>query len=151
MHVFLLTLYQWRSLLLKPSRPAELFSFFSPDLVSAECFTPCMFLVSSLVQIFIYLRQETRTLKTGEVFYGFVGGLSNFFCTFFLVAAAEKASLLENPMIYPVFSVVGIILTNAWGQKLYQESVNWRACQLSAFGLILGAVDWKAVAAAIGF
>jgi len=54
-------------------------------------------------------------------------------------------------VIFPIYSVVGIILTNFWGQKLYQEQVNWRACQLCAFGLIVGTVDWKAVAAAIGF
>ncbi len=150
-HVLLLSLYQWRGLLLNPNRPVDLFSFFSADQVNNECFAPFMFLVSGLVQLFIYLRTEKKELKAGEVIWGFTGGLTNLLCTFFLVAAAERAGPLENAVIFPIFSVVGIILTNAWGQKLYQEQVNWRACQLCAFGLIIGTVDWKAVAAAIGF
>lgn len=150
-HVLLLVLYQWRGMLLNPDRSPELFSFFSLDQVKSECFTPFMFLTSGLVQALIYLRSERRKPKSGEVLYGFAGGLSNLLVTFFLLAAAERASPLENAVIFPIFSVVGIILTNAWGQKLYQEQVNWRACQLCVFGLIVGTVNWKMVAAAIGF
>ncbi|MGB7978131.1 MAG: hypothetical protein WCF19_03095 [Chlamydiales bacterium] len=151
MHALLLALYQWRGFLLKPERPAGIFPFFSIDSVKSECFAPFMFLTSGLIQISIYFRSKTSKPKAGEIAYGFIGGLSNSLCTFFLLAAAEKASALEHAMIFPIFSVVGIILTNAWGQKLYQEQVNWRACQMCAFGLIVGTVDWKAVAAAIGF
>lgn len=150
-HVLLLALYQWRGLLLNPARPPEIFSFFSLDQMKSECFTPFMFLTSGLIQTGIYLSSERRKPKSGELFYGFAGGLTNLLVTFFLLAAAQAASPLENAVIFPIFSVVGIILTNAWGQKLYQEQVNWRACQLCAFGLIVGTVDWKAVAAAIGF
>jgi drug/metabolite transporter (DMT)-like permease len=151
LHVLLLSLYQWRGFLLKANRPIELFPFFPLEQMKSEWFTPCMFLTAALIQGFIYLTTEKRKPKSGEISYGFAGGLSNLLVTFCLLAAAQIASPVENAIIYPVFSVVGIILTNAWGQKLYQEQVNWRACQLSAFGLILGTVDWKAVAAAIGF
>lgn len=150
-HILLLVLYQWRGMLLNPARPADLFPFFSLDQIKSECFTPIMFLTSGIVQLAIYLRSEWRVPKSGEVLYGFAGGLFNLLVTFFLLAAAVKASPLENAVIFPIFSVVGIILTNAWGQKLYQEQVNWRACQLCAIGLIVGTVNWKAVAAAIGF
>jgi len=53
-------------------------------------------------------------------------------------------------VIYPIFSVVAIVLSKPLGQRLYQEKVNWRACQLCASGLVVGTVDWKAIAAAIG-
>lgn len=151
MHLLLLVLYQWRGMLLNPARPAEMFSYFSIEQIKSECFTPFMFLTSGIVQAFIYLRTEKRMPKSGEVLYGFAGGLSNLLNTFFLLAAVQYANPLENAVIFPVCSVMGIILTNAWGQKLYQEQVNWRACQLCAFGLIVGTVDWKTVAAAIGF
>lgn len=150
-HVLLLALYQWRGMLLSENRPEGVFSFFSLEKMANECFTPFMFFTSGIVQLIIYLRAENRMPMAGEVYYGFAGGLSNLLCTFCLLAAAVKAGPLENAVIFPVFSVIGIILTNAWGQALYQEQVNWRACQVCAFGLILGTVDWKGVAAAIGF
>lgn len=151
LHVLLLGLYQWRAMLMNLPHPEELVSFFTLEQIKSEWFTPFMFLSSAIVQIFIYLRSEKRIPKSGEIFYGVSGGIVNLLCTFFIIWATERASPLENAVIFPIYSVVGIILTNLWGQKLYQEQVNWRACQLCAFGLIVGTVDWKAVAAAIGF
>lgn len=148
-HTLLLALYQFRAMLLNPLRPDHLFSFLPLKLMESSCFIPFMFLASGILQTFVFIREERRKPKRGEIFYGFTGGLSNFLVTFFLLAAAGRASPLENAIIFPIFSVVGIILTNAWGQKFYQEQVNWRACQVCAFGLIIGTVDWKGVAAAI--
>ena len=150
-HILLLALYQWKGMLLSANRPEGVFPFFSPEKMQNECFTQFMFFTSGIVQLFVFLKGENRKPLPGEIYYGFAGGLSNFLVTLFLLLAAQKANPLENAVIFPIFSVVGIILTNAWGQKLYQEDVNWRACQLCAFGLILGTVDWKGVAAAIGF
>ncbi len=150
-HVFLLSLYQWRAMLANLSHPEEVVSFFTLEQVKNEWFTPFMFLASGIVQSLLYLRSEKRKPKIGEIYYGVAGGISNLFCTLFIIWAAEAASPLENAVIFPIYSVVGIILTNLWGQKLYGEQVNWRACQLCVFGLIIGTVDWKAVAAAIGF
>lgn len=150
-HIFLLGLYQWRALLLSETRSSELFAFFSKASLQSECFTPFIFLTAGILQGILFLYSEKRKPKAGELLYGFAGGFSNLLVTFLLLAAATRALPWENAVIFPIFSVVGIILTNAWGQKLYQEEVNWRACQLCAFGLIVGTVDWKAVAAAIGF
>jgi len=150
-HIFLLALYQGRAMLMNLPHPEEMLSFFTLEQIRSEWFTPCMFLASGMVQLLIYLRSGERSPKKGEILYGTVGGVSNLLCTFFILWATERAIPLENAVIFPLFSVVGIILTNVWGQALYQEQVNWRACQLSAFGLIVGTVDWKTVAAAIGF
>jgi multidrug transporter EmrE-like cation transporter len=141
LHVLLLSLYQWRSM-----QVGQLGS----EALKSEWFTPFMFFTSGLVQFGIYLRSSPSAPKRGEILYGTAGGLCNLLCTFFLLWATEMAGPLENAVIFPIFSVVGIILTNLWGEKLYQEQVNWRACQLSAFGLIIGTVDWKSVAAVIG-
>ncbi len=151
LHVLLLGLLQWRALLLNLPNPEELASFFTSEQIKSEWFMPFMYLVSAIVQLVIYLRTERRVPKAIEAFHGVCGGAANSLCTFFLIWATEAATPLENAVIFPVFSVVGIILSNLWGQKLYQEQVNWRACQLCAFGLIVGTVDWRAVAAAIGF
>lgn len=150
-HILLLGLYQWRAMVTHLPYAEKFFSFFTADAMKSEWFTPFMFLTSGLIQMAIYLPSAEKRPQIGEVVYGMAGGVCNLLCTFFLLWATERASPLENAVIFPIFSVVGIILTNAWGQKLYQEQVNWRACQLCAFGLIVGTVDWKGVAAAIGF
>lgn len=150
-NLLVLAIFQWRALLLNPARPKDLFPFFAMDLMKSECFIPFMFLTSGILWLWEFSRTEKRSFKRGEILYGLTGGISNFLSTVLLLAAAVVASPLENAIIYPLFSVIGIILTNAWGQKLYAEKVNWRACQLCAFGLIVGTVDWKTVAAAIGF
>jgi len=150
-HVLLLTLFQWRALLLNSPHPEQFASIFDSEKIRSEWFIPFMYLVSAIVQLGIYLRTEKRRPKVQEMFYGICGGTANSLCTFFLVWATERASSLEQAVIFPVFSVAGIVLSNLWGQKLYQEQVNWKACQVCAMGLIVGTVDWKAVAAAIGF
>jgi hypothetical protein len=150
-HMLLLSLYQWRAMLTNLPHPEQIASFFTAEQIKSEWFTPFMFLASGLVQLFVYLRSSRQILKAGEILYGMAGGASNLLCTFFIIWATERATPLENAVIFPIFSVMGIVLTNLWGERLYQEQVNWRACQLCVFGLFVGTVDWKAVAAAIGF
>lgn len=151
LHIALLFLYQYRGFLMSPTRPLELFAIFPKDLIQSECFVPCMFLSSSLLQLTLFFRKEKTPFQKGEIYYGVLGGLCNFLVTFFLLAAVQMASALEHAIIYPIFSVMGIILTNLWGQRFYQEQVNWRACQMCGLGLLVGTLDWQAVAAFIGF
>lgn len=144
LHICLLCLYQWRALLFKVHHP-----FFTAEQAQSEWFMPFMYLSAALVQLGIYLQAEKRKPQIKEAVYGLMGGAANLLCTFFLLWATQVATPFENAVIFPIFSVAGIILSNLWGQKLYQEQVNWRACQLCAFGLIVGTVDWKAIAAAL--
>lgn len=146
-HILILALYQGRAMLMNQARPEGFASFLSMGHAKSEWFTPFMFLSSGIIQLAIYFRVGRQKPKVKEIFFGIAGGLSNLLCTFFLIWATEKATPFENAVIFPIYSVIGIILTNLWGQKLYQEQVNWRACQISAFGLFIGTVDWKAVAA----
>ena len=132
-HILLLVLYQWRAMAMNTSMPE----------IDSEWFTPFMFLTSGLVQLVIYLRTVAKVPKKGEVVYGVLGGIANLLCTFFLIWSTEMAGPLENAVIFPIYSVVGIILTNVWGQRLYHEQVNWRACYLCVFGLVVGTVNWK--------
>lgn len=151
LHIFVLILFQWRALLLNHPNPQELFSFFTAEKIQSQWFMPFMFLSATFVQLFLFIYYEKRLPLRREVYCGLVGGAANGVCTYLMVWSTEVANPLESAIIFPVFSVAAIILSNLWGQKLYQEKVNWRACQLCAFGLILGTVDWKIVTAAIGF
>lgn len=151
LHTLMLVLFQWRALLLNAPHPEEIISLFSAEQIKSQWFMPFMFLSAGVIQLAIFIYSERRWPQKLEVFYGLFGGSANGMCTYFMIRSTEVALPLENAVIYPIFSVVTIVLSNLWGQKLYQEQVNWRACQVCAFGLVIGTVDWKAVAAAIGF
>lgn len=148
-HTLLLALYQWKGMLTNHPQP-EMISLFSKEAVQSDWFAPFMFLSCGLVQGLIYFRASIGSPRRVEVFYSMAGGMSSFLCTYFIMWATQVATPLENAVIFPIYSVIGIILTNLWGEKLYQEVVNWRACQICVFGLIVGTVNWKTVAAWIG-
>ncbi len=150
LHVLLLVLFQYRALLLNLSRPEELLSFFNSELIQSQWFTPAMFATASFIQIILFFSSEKRAPRRLEIYYGVLGGVMNGLCTYCMIRSTEIASPLENAVIFPIFSVMTIVLSNLWSQRLYQEKVNWRACQFCVFGLVIGTVDWKAVAAFIG-
>jgi peptidoglycan/LPS O-acetylase OafA/YrhL len=110
---------------------------------------PAMFFAAMLAQIAFFLSSERRWPRPLEMGYGLMGGAMNGLCTYCMLWSTEVAGPLENAVIFPVFSVMTILLSNLWSQKLYQEKVDWRACQFCAGGLVIGTVDWGAVAALI--
>lgn len=151
LHVALLTLFQWRAFLLKIPNMEEVVSFLTSEQIKSQWFLPFMFLGAALIQAVIYFSTEKRRFTSREVCCGVLGGAANSMGVFFLIYSTEIASPIENAVIFPIYSVATIILSNLWGQKLYDEKVNWKACQLCAFGLVIGTVDWNRVVNLIGF
>ena len=151
LHILVLILFQFRALLLNLPHPEELVSFFTAEQIKSQWFMPFMFLAAMVFQLILFVRHEKRLPRSKEISYGLLGGTMNGLCTYCMIWSTEVASPLENAVIFPIFSVTTIVLSNLWSQRLYQEQVNWRACQFCAFGLVVGTVDWKAVAAIIGF
>jgi hypothetical protein len=151
LHVLLLVLFQWRALLLNLPNPGELVSFFTSEQIKSQWFMPFMFLSAFALQVLFFMYYEKRWPTRLEAMYGLFGGVMNGLCTYCMIWSTEVAGPLENAVIYPIFSVMTIVLSNLWSQRLYQEKVDWRACQFCASGLVIGTVDWKAVAAFISF
>ncbi|MGE3954083.1 MAG: hypothetical protein AB7F31_02655 [Parachlamydiales bacterium] len=136
LHVLLLCLLHWRAMLIKGGT-------LLPE--SSQWFNPMIFVAATWMQVVIYLRQEKRRPLPSEVIYGVLGGITNGGCTFFLIVAPEVATPVQNAMIYPLFAVLVIVLSNLWSQALYRERVNWAATALCLGGVILGTVDWSAI------
>ena len=146
LHVLILAIYQWRAMLLHfPS------SLFSKEDIKSQWFMPMLYLGATIVELLIFFSSERRRVSLREWVYGCGAGVANCLCTFFLIQATELAKGLENAVIFPLFSIGTILISNLWGQHLYQEKVNWRACQICACGIIIGTVDWKIFSSAIGF
>lgn len=149
LHVCLLVIFQWRALLLNLPHPEELISWFTSEQIQSQWFMALMYGTAMICQAYVFFTQERRRLQAAEVTNGILGGAANGIGTFFLIWATEAASSLENAVIYPIFSVMIILFSNFWSQKVYQESVNWRACQVCALGLLIATVDWRGVLAAL--
>ena len=139
LHVLFLVMMQCRVLVLN-SKMASLAS----DLAS-PWFLFFIYLAAAFLQVATYLAKESRLPKSEECFYGLFGGVGNAMSTFFLIWATEAANVLERAVIFPIFSIAIIVICNIWGQRLYQERVHWKACQLCLLGLFIGTVDWNSL------
>lgn len=143
LHVVLLLIFQWRALLLRWPHPEEIASYFHSENIRSVWFMPMYYLGSALCLTATFLRGQRRWPLKQEWFSGCMGGVANALCTLFLIQSTELARGAENAIIFPIFSIGAIFFSNWWSQKIYQEKVHWRACQLSALGLFIGTVDWK--------
>jgi len=149
LHVLFLVFMQLRALVLTSGTFS--LSFFSSAQAGSEWFMPMIFLSAAFLQIYVFLRDEKRKPLIAEWAFGAIGGVANSTCTFFLIWATVAATPIERAMIFPIFSVMIIVICNLWGRYLYEENVNWRASQVCIAGLIIGTADWKIIAAALGF
>ena len=137
LHALLLVIYQWRAIVM--NYPSALIS---SEQVRSQWFMPTLYLGAAIVQMVIYLKNERRKLVLKEWLYGCGAGACNSLCTFFLIQATEVATGFQSAVIFPFFSIGTIIFSNLWGQHLYNEKVNWKACQVCALGILIGTVDW---------
>ena len=127
LHVLLLALFQFRAMLFNMESPETITSFFTSESIKSQWFTPFMFLFGVSVQLIIFSVSERRLPFRQEMSYGLLGGSMNGLCTYFMVWATEVASPLENAVIYPIFSVMSIALSNLWSERLYEEKINWES------------------------
>lgn len=146
MHVLFLILMQWRAMMINFPDNASFFRIVDSSQAINQWFMPMIYLSAATMQIVYFFFAEKRIPKKAEWSCGIFGGIANSMCTFFLIWSTEVATSLENAMIFPIFSVGIILLCNGWGQVIYEEKVNWKASQVCTLGLIIGTVDWKAVA-----
>jgi hypothetical protein len=148
LHVLFLVFLSWKALFMnypKVSGENGLFLSFDMDDAKNQWFMPMIFLAAFFIQALIYIVNERRWLKKGEVVYGILGGLANGIGTFFMIQATEVATSFEHAMIYPIFSVSIIVLCNIWGQWLYKEKVNWIATGVCLLGILIGTVNWSGI------
>ncbi|MGH2612548.1 MAG: hypothetical protein ACRDFB_05810 [Rhabdochlamydiaceae bacterium] len=143
LHVLFLVFLSWKALFMNYPGENGLFLSFDMDDARNQWFMPMIFFAAFLIQAFIYIVNEKRRLKTGEVVYGILGGVANGVGTFFMIRATEVATPVEHAMIYPIFSVSIIVLCNLWGQWLYREKVNWIATSVCLLGILLGTINWS--------
>lgn len=144
LHALYLVLMQWRALLIQSPHAEQTFSVSS---INAQCqwFIPATFFAAAIFQICHFFFSEKRLPLPKESLYGSLGGVANSLATFFLIWSTETANTVESAMLFPIFSVMIIVLCNIWGSKIYDEKVNWKAYHLCIGGILIGTVDWSVI------
>lgn len=150
LHALYLVIMQWRAMVIHNASAQSFYEIITSAQAQSQWFLPLTFFSAAVLQGVIFFSSERRMPQKGEWNFGVIGGIANSVCTLLLLWATEAASLVESAMLFPLFSVMIILLCNAWGQLLYQEKINWRACHLCIFGLIVGTVDWQSLRNVLG-
>lgn len=151
LHALYLIIMQWRAMIIYNSSAQGFFQIMTAEQAQSQWFLPLTFFSAAALQAIVFFTSERRMPIKGEWNFGAIGGIANSICTLFLLWATETATSWQSAMLFPIFSVMIIILCNAWGQLLYQEKVNWKACNLCVFGLIVGTVDWNNLSSLLSF
>ena len=92
------------------------------------------FLVALVLCLALMVKKGQRPGKA-EVFFGFVIGVPNYFCTKFLLRALEEVPAV---IVYPTFSVGTLLVVTLTGVLLFKERLGKR--QQLAIGIILAAL-----------
>lgn len=143
LHVAFLLFLQWKALFINPAISSHSFLIsFTPEDVKTEWFLPSVFLAIATIQTLLFLK-EGRKLEKGELKFGVLGGLFQGTGTFFLMRSLEVSSPTFQAMLFPIYSVVIIIVCNIWGVVRYKEKINWPANALCVLGILVGTINWK--------
>ncbi len=140
LHALFMIYLSWWAMVLTSSLPLGPLLPFHIETAHVHWFMPALFFIAALFQLGVYLTQEKSMIKGSEFIYGVFGGLANGMCAFFLVKAPQVASGWQNAMLFPLYSVSGIVFCNIWSQLVYKEKVNWKANTICIAGLIIGTV-----------
>jgi len=101
---------------------------------SAPLFLLCTFSTALILCTCLMLRKRQRPGKW-EILFGLIIGIPNFFSTRFLLRALGT---LRAVLVYPAYSVGGILLVTLAGAALFREKLTKR--QWSALAIILVAL-----------
>lgn len=137
---FILTVFQWRSLLFKIDLPSHTLIPFHFQDTEDMWFMPSLFLGAALFQWVFFFMRERRKLKKSELLGGSIGGIFNGLSTFCLLYATNMATPAEKMLLFPFFAVSVIVLGHFYGQTFYRESVNWKANACCIAGIMVGSL-----------
>ncbi|MBN4067422.1 hypothetical protein JYU14_05000 [Simkania negevensis] len=143
--VFFSSMMQWRVLLSTHVAQKSFLLPFSLDPAKAAWFIPAIFFSATLFQLVILAFVKVGAVSKRTVVYGVFGGIANGLSMFFMVFATERAQAWENAMLFPIFSISVIVLSNLWAKFLYREKIVWIPSAMCIAGLFVGTVDWSAL------
>ncbi len=134
------SIFHWRSLLVE--HPPSTHPLLSISCKSGQelWFMPSFFLVATLLNALFFFLSEKRLFRRTEYFYGTISGLLNAGSTYLLLLATYIASPIQKAIMFPLFAISVIIFCGIWGQKLYQEHINWIALAICMLGVLLCAL-----------
>jgi hypothetical protein len=120
--------------------PSHILIPFSCPPDADKWFMPALFFFAWVYQAIHFCCAEKRLPRAPEIVGGSLGGIANGISTFFLLQATIVASQTEKIMLFPMFTVVIIVLCNLYGKLFYKETIPWKANALAALGIFIGTI-----------
>jgi len=137
-HGVLIVMMQWQALLQRVDLPSHPLLFAQAPQSAGPIFGLILFLVATALQLSMFIARDRRALNQVELREGFLGGACNAGGFLFIQEAVRVSGPGEATLLFPLFAVGIIALTNLWSQILYNERVVWPATALSAAGIFVG-------------
>jgi|GEM_PF-2448195 len=136
----ILSIFQWKSLLMEHPAKSHLLIPWSSSMDEDLWFAPGFFLIPAVFQSIRFGFAERRWFHSKELTLGVIAGLLNGGATFCLLLATHLASVGIRPILFPLFAAAVIFFCNLWGKKVYQEPIPWKALLLCMAGIIIGSL-----------
>ena len=99
-------------------------------------FMPGQFGAALVMQMVLYWKDKP-VVRRREFGLGMMGGIANFTSNMLLLVATKYALPLEKGIIFPVFAVAAMVLSNVWANRLYKENFNLKTNVLCSFGIFM--------------
>ena len=131
----ILTIYQYKALLVKPGLPEHLLI----AQVAVDWYFPLMFL-SALV-FTLFLKSEKLSFNKKELVQGLAGGFFNAGNSLLLLLGLIVATPFEIPFLVPVNAVGTIFLCNLWSQWFFKEKIHWLGSSIALLGILLSFIE----------
>jgi hypothetical protein len=136
----ILSIFQWRTLLLCPSTSPHFLIPWSCSSEEDTWFMPGFFLIPALFQTLSFGISERRWFSKRELLLGTAAGLFNGAGTFCLLGATKFASPEIRLILFPLFAVTVILLCNLWSSYFYKEPIEWKGMTLCLAGVFVAAL-----------
>lgn len=134
----ILSLFQWRTLLLLNHAPEHPLIPWKCCLSEDNWFMPAFFFIPAILQALIFGVKEKRCLSLRETLLGAIAGLLNGGATFLVLMATKYTQSSEKMILFPWYAVSLIFLCHLWGKFFYKEKIYWPGMLLCLSGIFIG-------------
>lgn len=103
-------------------------------------YTQGLYLSACICQVTVVIITKAQANRKTWL-QGALGGIINGIGTLLILVSTTKGSIIEKPLLFPVYAVSLMALCNLWSRFFYQEKINWGAYAACSLGILLASLE----------